>query len=210
MNECLLQYPPVLTINMKNELKSLPTEYIEQSIYIIQGQKVMLDSDLANLYGVLTKNLNKAVKRNIDCFPEDFMFQLSENEWNYLNEKVLRFQIGTSNNSHLRSQIVTSKKGRGGNRYLPYAFTKQGIAMLSSVLRSPQAIAVNIEIMRAFVKMRHLFASHQKLSKEMEEIKAFLLKNSQQNTVEFRKIWKAIDQLAHPPEEGRKIGFRLK
>ena len=116
----------------------VPVEIIERNIYLIRGQKVMLDSDLAKLYGVETFNLNKAVKRNISRFPQDFMFQLTKEE-----ADSLRFQIGLS-----------KAEGRGGRRYLPYAFTEQGVAMLSSVLRSDRAVQVNIAIMRAFVKLR--------------------------------------------------------
>ncbi len=111
----------------------IPVERIERSILLIRGHKVMLDSDLAELYGVTTKRLNEQVKRNLSRFPDDFMFQLTESE-TYV----------------LRSQYATSKKGRGGRRYLPYVFTEQGVAMLSSVLNSERAIKVNIEIMRAF------------------------------------------------------------
>ncbi len=114
---------------------------IETKIYEIRGQKVMLDFDLAEMYQVETKNLNKAVKRNIERFPEDFMFQLTSEEMSNL-----RFQIGTSS--------------WGGTRYLPFAFTEQGVAMLSGILRSPQAIEVNINIMRAFVHMRQYLLSH--------------------------------------------------
>lgn len=195
---------------MSDELKKNPValERIEDFIYVLRGQKVMLDEDLARLYGVQTKVLNQAVKRNSDRFPEDFMFQLAE------EELKLRSQIVTSKNSNisLRSQIVTLKKGRGEHRkYLPFAFTEQGVAMLSSVLKSPQAIAVNIQIMRAFVQMRHVFSSHEKLSKEVESIKAFMLKTAQGNTQEFRKVWSAIEKLMTPeaPKEQRRIGFRL-
>ncbi len=173
----------------------IPIEHIEQSIHIIRGQKVMLDVNLANLYGVETKAMNRGVKRNIGRFPVDFMFQLSEKEWEFL-----RCQFGTSKTNSLRSQFVTSKETRGGRQYLPYAFTEQGVAMLSSVLRSPQAIAVNIEIMRTFVRMRHLFVKQEKLSKEVGDIKSFLLKNSQHHTAEFKKIWQTIDRLAARPE----------
>src|SRR5438270_11850698 len=118
-------------------------ERIEQAIVLIRGQKVLLDRDLAKLYGVTTFNLNKAVKRNIDRFPEDFMFRLTKDE-----AEALRFQFGMS-----------KPTGRGGRRYPPYAFTEQGVAMLSSVLRSPRAVRLNIEIMRAVVRLRQLLAS---------------------------------------------------
>jgi hypothetical protein len=117
----------------------IPVELIERRIYLIRGHKVMLDSDLAELYQVTTKALNQTVKRNLGRFPEDFMFELSSDEADFL-----------------RSQTVTSKKGRGGRRYLPYAFTEQGVAMLSSILKSRRAIQVNIAIMRTFVRLREL------------------------------------------------------
>ena len=124
---------------------------IENKIYEIRGQKVMLDFDLAKMYQVETKNLNKAVKRNIERFPEDFMFQLTSEEM-----ANLRFQIGTSS--------------WGGTRYLPFAFTEQGVAMLSGILRSPQAVEVNINIMRAFVHMRQYLLSHVS-RQELDELK---------------------------------------
>jgi hypothetical protein len=118
----------------------LPVEIIEQKIFLIHGQKVMLDRDLAELYGVPTKRLNEQVRRNIKRFPSDFMFRLTADE-----------------DSLLRSQIATSKMGRGGRRYTPFVFTEQGIAMLSSVLNSERAIQVNIAIMRVFIRLRETF-----------------------------------------------------
>ena len=141
-------------------LDLIPQEQIEKKIYLLRGRKVMLDSDLAILYGVKTFNLNKAVKRNIKRFPDDFMFQLTKHE-----AESLRFQIGMSN---LTSQIAMSKKGRGGRRTLPYAFTEQGVAMLSSVLNSERAIQVNIQVMRTFTKIREIISSHKYLQKKME------------------------------------------
>jgi len=125
---------------MPDGRSDVPIERIENAILFIRGHKVMLDRDLAALYGVTTFNLNKAVKRNTDRFPEDFMFQLTAAE-----ASTLRFQIGMSKG-----------KGRGGRRYLPYVFTEQGVAMLSSVLRSKRAVQVNVEIMRAFVRLRRM------------------------------------------------------
>jgi hypothetical protein len=122
---------------------NLSIERIEKAIYLIRGEKVMLDRDLAFLYGVETKVLNRAVKRNLQRFPSDFMFQLTAVE-----ADLLRCQIGTS------------KKGRGGRRYLAYVFTEQGVAMLSTVLNSERAVLVNIEIMRAFVKLRQMLTSN--------------------------------------------------
>jgi phage regulator Rha-like protein len=130
-----------------------PVEMIGRRIYLIRGQKVMLDSDLAELYRVETKALNRAVKRNAARFPVDFMFRLTETE-----ATSLRCQIGTSNDS------------RGGRRYLPYAFTEHGVAMLSSVLNSERAVQMNIMIIRAFVKLREMIASHKDLARRMERL----------------------------------------
>jgi len=145
----------------------------------------MLDSDLAELYGVETSNLNKAVKRNIDRFPTDFMFQLSKQE-----AERLRFQDGTSNT------------GRGGRRYRPYVFTEQGVAMLSSVLRSKQAVQVNIAIMRTFVRLREMLASHKKLARKLEELE-------RKYDAQFKVVFDAIRQLMVPstPAQKRRIGF---
>lgn len=146
---------------MEDRKQSLvPHERIENLIILVRGQKVMLDQDLATLYGVETRKLVQAVKRNIDRFPEDFMFQLTKDEFDLL-----------------RSQIVTSKQ-RGGRRYPPYAFSEQGVAMLSSVLNSKLAIHVNIEIMRAFVRLRKMIASHVELSRKFEKLE----KNTTQNS----------------------------
>jgi hypothetical protein len=143
----------------------------------------MLDEDLANLYGVETRALVQAVKRNLDRFPADFMFQLSPDEA-----------------ESLRSQIVTSK-GRGGRRYPPYAFTEQGVAMLSSVLRSKRAVQVNIEIMRAFVRLRQILASHAVLARKLNELE-------KKYDSQFRAVFDAIRQLMSPPVEKRPpIGF---
>jgi len=131
----------------------LPVERITQAILLVRGQKVMLDADLAQLYDVPTKALIQAVKRNEGRFPPDFMFQLDEQE-----------------QESLRSQSVTSKEGRGGRRYPPYVFTEQGIAMLSSVLRSERAVMVNIEIMRAFVRLRQMVEGYQELARKVEDL----------------------------------------
>src|SRR4030043_2261531 len=139
----------------------IPLEVIEQRILLIRGQKVMLDRDLAHLYGVTTKVLNQAVKRHEDRFPEDFMFQLTMEE-----AKIWCTEI---RGGGLRSQIVTLKRGQH-IKYRPYAFTEHGILMLSSVLNSEQAIKVNIEIMRAFVRLRQILASHKELAKRLDEL----------------------------------------
>jgi hypothetical protein len=149
----------------------------------------MLDSDLARLYGVETFNLNKAVKRNLERFPDDFMFRLMPEEL-----ESLTFQIGIS------------KKGRGGRRYLPYVFTEQGVAMLSSVLNSIRAIQVNIAIMRAFVKLRHILSTHKELESKLQEHDQRLKKHDEH----IFAIFKAIEELMAPPPEPpkRRIGFK--
>ena len=160
-----------------------PAIQIERHILLIRGEKVMLDADLAVLYQVQTRALTQAVKRNSERFPEDFMFQLSKEEFDYL-----------------RSQTVTSSWG--GRRYPPYAFTEQGVAMLSSVLRSTRAVQVNVEIMRAFVRLRRMLASNRKLE---EQLNALERKYDKQ----FRVVFDAIRQLMEPPESATKrpIGF---
>ena len=163
----------------------IPVERIEKAIYLIRDEKVMLDSDLAELYCVETKALNRAVKRNSRRFPPDFMFRLS-------SEEV----------SRLKYQIGTSKTGRGGRRYLPYVFTEQGVAMLSSVLNSERAVLVNVEIMRTFVKLRQMLASNADLSRRLNDLES---KYDRQ----FKVVFDAIRQLMSPPRAGRKqIGFR--
>ena len=139
---------------------------IQKKILTIRGEQVMLDSDLANFYGVETKYLNRAVKRNADRFPEEFMFQLTEEDW-----KSLRFQFGTSNNDDsLRSQFVTSKNKRGGRRYLPFAFTEQGVAMLSAVLRSETAVRMSVQIMNAFVAMRRFLVENAGVFQRLDKL----------------------------------------
>ena len=163
-------------------------ERIESAILFIRGHKVMLDRDLAALYGVTTFNLNKAVKRNTDRFPEDFMFQLTAEE-----ASTLRFQIGMSKG-----------KGRGGRRYLPYVFTEQGVAMLSSVLRSKRAVQVNVEIMRAFVRLRRMLASNEDLARKLAALE-------KKYDSQFRVVFEAIQELMAPPTpRKRKIGFLVK
>ena len=162
-------------------------EQIESIILLIRGQKVILDTDLARLYGVETKILNKAVKRHLDRFPKDFMFQLTTEE-----AENLRFQIGTSSRIH------------GGRRYLPYAFTEQGVAMLSSILNSTRAVQVNIEIMRAFVRLRQMLSTHKDLERK-------LIALEKKYDEQFKVVFDAIRALMTPPEKPRKkIGFEVK
>jgi phage regulator Rha-like protein len=163
-------------------------EVIATKIFEIRNKKVMLDSDLAKLYGVKTKVLIQAVKRNKERFPEDFMYQLTRQE-------VI----------NLRSQIVTSSWG--GRRYLPYAFTQEGVAMLSSVLNSKRAIQVNILIMRAFVKLRSFILTHQELAFKLKELESKI----QEHSKDIRDIFEAIRQLMGIPDEHMKItGFSPK
>jgi hypothetical protein len=164
----------------------IPAERIERAILMIRDQKIMLDKDLAKLYGVSTKVFNQAVRRNQQRFPEDFMFQLSAEE-----------------NEALRSQTVTLNRGRGQHRkYRPYAFTEHGVAMLSSVLRSERAITVNIEIIRVFVQLRQLLATHADLARKLEALE-------KKYDAHFQVVFEAIRQLMAPPPEPKKgrIGF---
>jgi phage regulator Rha-like protein len=165
----------------------VPSALISQKIFFVRGARIMLDADLARLYGVATKNLNKAVKRNVSRFPMDFMFRLSSNE--LLN---LRFQSGTS------------KRGQGGRRYAPYAFTEQGIAMLSSVLRSQRAVQVNIAIMRTFVRLREMLATHEELRRKIDEME-------KRYDARFQAVFATIRQMLETPVPAKKpIGFHAK
>jgi len=165
---------------------SVSIEPIAHSILFIRGQKVLLDVSLAELYGVETKVLKRAVRRNQERFPEDFMFQLSKQEL-----KNLRCQIDTSS--------------WGGHRYPPYAFTEQGVAMLSGVLRSPKAVVVNIAILRAFVRLRQMIANNSELSQKLDELD----RRVSRHDTTIAEIIEAIRQLMAPPPPGssRPIGF---
>lgn len=166
-----------------NEL--IPSKRIENKIYLIRNKKVMVDFDLAELYKVETRTLNQAVQRNLDRFPPDFMFQLTEDEFN-----------------NLTSQIVISSWG--GRRRLPYVFTEQGVAMLSTVLRSKRAIQVNIAIMRAFVNLREFLATHKELAQKL----ILLEQKYDKHDKEIQSIFRAIQQLITLPEQPKKrIGF---
>jgi hypothetical protein len=168
--------------SMQEHRVCVPRERILSTIQLIRGHKVMLDADLADLYGVETGALTRAVRRNIDRFPEDFMFRLSKEEYD-----------------NLRRQSGISSRW-GGRRYPPYAFTEQGVAMLSSVLRSPRAVNANIEIMRAFVHLRRVLATHEDLANKLGELE----KRYDQKS---RVVLDAIRQLMAPPERAPKIGF---
>jgi len=182
----------------KNKGKSLiPEERIEQIILIIRNQKVVLDSDLALLYGVSVKRLNEAVKRNKERFPLDFIFQLRKGE-----VENLRSQFATANgdDSNLRSQIATSSYG--GRRYLPYAFTEHGALMAATVLNSPRAVAMSLAIIRTFIKLRQILSVNKDLTKRLDELEEKYDKH-------FHIVFEAIKQLMEPPEESPKpkIGF---
>lgn len=165
----------------------VPTEPIEKQIFLIRGHKVMLDRDLAQLYGVETRALNQAVRRNIERFPSDFMFQLSPEEA-----------------ENWKSQIVISIREKMGLRKMPLAFTEQGVAMLSSVLKSKRAIQVNIMIMRAFVRLKQKTSAYTELTKRLKDLERYVGKHDK----EIRIIFQAIRQLvAEPKKPKRRIGF---
>ncbi len=149
----------------------LKPENVAQFVFFMRGEKVMFDADLAMLYGVEVRSLNQAVARNRKRFPADFAFQLTDDELAALRSQLVISKSPTSQaSSRLRSQIVTSNTGRGGRRYLPYAFTEQGVAMLSSVLRSTRAVEVNIAIMRTFVQLRRLMDANRDLARKIEAL----------------------------------------
>ena len=171
---------------MSDRTSLVPVEIIEKKIFLLRGQKVMLSTDLAELYQVEPRVLVQAVKRNKERFPEDFIFQLTKEEF-----------------GNLKSQIVISSWG-GLRRTTPYAFTEQGVAMLSSVLNSPRAIQVNIEIMRTFVKLRKILSSHAELAHKLEALE-------RKYDSQFKVVFDAIRQLMAPKEAAKKrIGFQLK
>ena len=167
------------------EMEIVPQQIVESKILFIRGKKVMLDRDLAALYGVETRTLNQAVRRNIKRFPEDFMFQLTKEEM-----------------GNWKSQIVISNKDKMGLRKKPYAFTENGVAMLSSVLNSERAIIVNIQIMRTFTKIREMLATHKDLQRKIEEME-------KKYDYQFKIVFDAIKQmLASPEVKKKRIGFK--
>jgi phage regulator Rha-like protein len=173
----------------QSAVQIVPVELIERRICLIRGCKVMLDSDLAALYEVPTKRLNEAVRRNLDRFPEDFMFQLTPEDLENL----------------LRSQFATSNVGRGGRRYQPYAFTEHGVAMLSSVLSSKRAVALNILIIRAFVRLREYLMTHHDLARKLEDVE----RTQQEHGSHIQHIYDCIERLLEPPPDPsrRPMGF---
>ena len=166
---------------------------IKNLIYDIRGQNVMLDSDLAELYEVETKQLNRTVKRNFERFPSDFMFQLTPEEY-----EVLRCQFGTSKQKDER---------RGGRQYLPYVFTEQGVAMLSGILRSKKAIEVNIRIMRTFVELRQWALENKDISKRLSDLEYYFIQHCKDNEKDTSKIYEALDLLKDRTKPSQ-IGFK--
>jgi hypothetical protein len=193
-----------------NATKDLIKKTDDSLIYIIRGQKVMLDEDLARIYGVTTKRLNEQVKRNLDRFPKDFMFQLTEKEY-----ELLRAQFANSNEEteNLKSQFATSSlrsqtviSSHGGRRKLPYVFTEHGTVMLASVLNSPKAVHASIQVVKAFVRLRELIANNKTLSKRLDELESDYDKK-------FAVVFDAIRRLMAPPVksgERKKVGYRRK
>lgn len=174
---------------MTDKLVKIPDEVVLNKIYMIRDQKVMLDSDLAELYGIETGRLNEQVKRNFYRFPDDFMFQLSNEEW-----------------EALISQFAISNKGRGGRRKLPYAFTEHGVLMRSSVLNSRQAIDVNINIMRVYTRIRKLFLVHKDVFIRVEQVEARMIKQDHKIELLFTYLNKFMDREDEPREQ---IGFKV-
>lgn len=175
--------------NLTTTSLAVSVQFIERRIYLIRGQKVMIDVDLADLYGVPTKALNQQVQRNRKRFPEDFMFQLTKEEAEIL-----------------RSQFATSRSTHGGRRFLPYAFTEHGVAMLSSVLNSERAVEVNISIMRAFIRLRQMMESNEELNRKFEAVIKKLSTHDQYFKVVFNELRKLAEQ---PTKPHKQIGFRV-
>jgi phage regulator Rha-like protein len=193
-------------IIMTNELAQ-----IQSMIYEIRGQKIMLDRDLAILYEVEVKRLNESVKRNIERFPEDFMFQLTDDEWNSLQSQFVTIN---SEGNNLRSQIATSKTNRGGRRYAPYAFTEHGVLMLSNVLNSAKAINMSIEIIRVFDKLRKYTLEQKPRDIRIEELHKLLMLHIENTDHKFSDYDKTIKQIVYAlnnliaePPKTRRIGF---
>ena len=177
------------------------TEAIARLVHAVRGERVLFDADLASLYGVSTKALNQAVKRNRDRFPPDFMFRLTAEEWAAMRSQIVTTSKGDGN----RSQVVTGSSKHRDPLYAPYAFTEQGVAMLSSVLRSPRAVEVNIAIMRTFVELRRLMDSNRELARKIEAMEK---KYDQQFVVVFDAIKRLIpEDDARRASPKRRIGF---
>ncbi len=181
-------------------MKSALTK-IKGMIHEVRGQKVMFDSDLAALYNVELRSLNQAVKRNIERFPNDFMFQLTAEEWENLRSQIV---ISSS-----KPQTTDSSKRHGGRRFMPYVFTEHGILMLSSVLNSPKAVEVNIQIMRTFVHMRQFAYSLPDTNKQIAELRKLLLLYIEKNDKRVNNIIIALNNLIEQPKPTKRIGFNV-
>ena len=175
------------------------TEIIHNKIYEIRGHKVMLDYEIAEMYEVETKRINEQVKRNIERFPEDFMFQLTENEW-----VMMRSQIMTTSDSNW-SQIATSSKKHRGKSYLPFAFTEHGVTMLASVLRSEKAVKVSIAVVRAFITLKQYIADRKNISKQINSIKDELSERIDEQDVQIIEIYQVLDKLIQDKEEQKPV-----
>lgn len=199
---CATCYSAVVMPHKKNlttKSLSVSVQLIERRIYLIRSQKVMIDFDLAELYGVSTSRLNEQVTRNRKRFPKDFMFRLTKEE-----AESLRSQFAISK-SNLRSQIAISSSGHGGRRYTPYVFTEQGVAMLSTVLNSEQAIEVNIAIMRTFVRLRQMLETNEELNRKF----AAVIRKLSTHDKYFRVVFDELKKLTEKPlSSGRQIGFK--
>jgi phage regulator Rha-like protein len=197
----------VKTNNFVTNNLPIPIEFVERRIYLIRGQKVMLDSDLAELYQVQTKVLNQAVRRNLDRFPNDFMFQLSKEESaNLRSQFVISSWNIKSEQLRNRSQFVTGSQKHRDPRSLPYAFTEHGVAMLSSVLRSERAVQMNILIIRAFIQMREILSSQKDIAEKFRQLE----KQQKRQGIKIELIYKIIEHLVQKPaaDDRKPIGFR--
>ena len=180
---------------MSKALTTMPIERVERAILLIRGERIILDGDLAKLYGVTAKRLNEQVRRNRERFPDDFMFQLTKEEF-----AELKNETGPAN---LRSQIATSRS-HGGRRYLPYAFTEHGAIMAANILNSERAVQASVAVVRAFVRLRQMIASNTELARKLAELE-------KKYDAQFKVVFDAIRQLMTPPEPKRKqIGFHAK
>lgn len=184
----------------------VPISDIESKIIVVRGQRVMLDSDLAELYGVPTKVFNQAVRRNAERFPDDFMYQLTEAEVTRLRSQIVTSKPAGMESTRLRSQIATSNTGRGGRRTAPYVFTEHGAIMAANVLNSPQAVKVGVYVVRAFVKLREMLSARRDLAIKLDELERKYEKHDQQIVA----LIDAFRQMMSPaPEPKRKpIGYK--
>ena len=177
---------------MKKDESIIPSERIERTIYIIRGHKVILDQDLAMLYGVDTGSFNRAIRRNQKRFPKDFAFRLTKDEW-----------------ANLKCQIGIARSNWGGRRNLPMAFTEHGVAMAANLLKSDRAVEISVEIVRTFIRLREFLSSQKELVKELAEMRDYVLKNTHKTDREFRRVWQAIEKLTNKPKNQGQIGFQL-